>query len=32
MVECTKTVTVNCPYCHTDAVIKHGVNGTGHQR
>ena len=32
MAEFTKTVTVNCPYCHTDAVIKHGVNGTGHQR
>ena len=32
MAEFTKTVTVNYPYCQTDAVIKHGVNGTGHQR
>ena len=32
MAEFTKTVTVNCPYCDSAAIVKFGRNSTGHQR
>ena len=32
MAEFTKTVTVNCPYCDSAAIVKYGRNSTGHQR
>ena len=32
MAEFTKTVTVNCPYCGSAAIVKNGHSATGHQR